>query len=87
MLGANQTLAYEPWPKWSEDAIKESTITIPVQINGKLRARVEVPADADAQTIEDAALAEKKIAELLDGKTIVKKIVAPGKMVNFVVKG
>lgn len=87
LLGATNTLAYEPWPTWSEEALKESSITIPVQINGKLRARVDIPADADATATENAALAEPKIAAQLQGKTIVKKIVVPGKMVNFVVKG
>ena len=86
LLGGAKTLAYEPWPVWDEEAIKESSVTIPVQVNGKLRSRLELPADSDAAATEAAALGDSKIASLLDGKTIVKKIVIPGKMVNFVVK-
>ncbi len=85
-LGHDKTLAYEPWPTWDEDAIKESTIEVPISIGGKLRSKITVPADCDAAMLEQAALADPKIAELLAGKQIVKKIIVPGKMVNFVVK-
>ena len=87
LLGGEKTLAYEQWPTWDENAIKESLVTIPVQVNGKLRARLELAADADAAATEAAALADARIAALVEGKTIVKKIVIPGKMVNIVVKG
>ena len=86
LLGGAQTLAYEPWPTWDEEAMKESCVVIPIQVNGKLRSRLELPVDADAAATEVAALGDSKIASLLDGKTIIKKIVIPGKMVNFVVK-
>ncbi|MBN1394510.1 MAG: leucine--tRNA ligase [Pirellulales bacterium] len=86
LLGRTGSLAYEPWPKYDETAIKEETIEVPVQICGKLRGRIEVPAGADKETMESAARAEPKIAELLAGKTVVKAIVVPGRMVNFVVK-
>ena len=58
-----------------------------MQVNGKLRARITVPADADAATLEAAARADEKVAALLEGKTIKKVIVVPGKLVNFVVAG
>ena len=64
----------------------EDTVEVPVQINGKLRGRIQVPADADKAALEAAARADAKIAELLAGKTVVKAIVVPGRMVNFVVK-
>ncbi len=86
LLGHEPTLAYEPWPGFDEAAIKESTVEIPISINGKLRSKITVAADCDAATLEQTALAEPKIAEQLTGKTVVKKIVVPGKMVNFVVK-
>ena len=86
LLGHDKTLAYEPWPKFDEAAIKEDTVEIPVQILGKLRSKVSVPADADNATIEAAAKADPRIAELLEGKTIVKAIIVPGRLVNFVVK-
>ena len=85
-LGHAQTLAYEPWPEFDEALLKEDTIEIPVQINGKLRGRIVVAAGADRAAMEAAARADEKIAELLAGKTVVKTIVVPGKMVNFVVK-
>ena len=86
LLGASTTLAYEPWPTWCENALRESAVVVPVQINGKVRARIEVAADADADAMEAAALADEKIAAAVEGKTIVKKIIVPGKMVNLVVK-
>jgi leucyl-tRNA synthetase len=85
-LGHKTTLAYEPWPSFDEAALKEDTIEVPVQINGKLRGRIQVPAEADRAALESAARSEPKIAELLTGKTVVKTIVVPGRMVNFVVK-
>ena len=63
------TLAYEPWPTFDEALIKEDTIEVPVQINGKLRGRIQVPADTDAAALEAAARGDPKIAELLAGKT------------------
>ena len=85
-LGHAQTLAYEPWPECDEALLKEDTIEIPVQINGKLRSRIVVAAGADQATMEAAARADAKIAGLLAGKTLVKTIVVPGKMINFVIK-
>jgi leucyl-tRNA synthetase len=86
LLGHNQSLTYEPWPEFEERWTKDSEIEIPVQILGKLRGKVVVPADADQAAIETAAKNDPKIAELLAGKTIVKTIVVAGKLVNFVVK-
>jgi len=85
-LGHQKSLAYEPWPSFDEAAIKEETIEVPVQINGKLRGRVTVAADADAAATEAAARADARIAELLSGKTVVKVIAVSGRLVNFVVK-
>jgi leucyl-tRNA synthetase len=85
-LGHPTTLAYEPWPAYDEAMLREDTVEIPVQINGKLRGRIWVPTGSNAPTIETAARTDPRIAELLDGKTVVKAIVVPGRMVNFVVK-
>ena len=85
-LGHSTTLAYEPWPTFDEAALKEDTVEVPVQISGKLRGRIQVPADSDKQALESAARNDPKIAELLAGKTVVKAIIVPGRMVNFVVK-
>jgi len=83
----NTTLAYENWPKFDPALAREDTIEIPVQVNGKLRAKVPVAAEADAKTLEAAARADERIAELLAGKVIVKAVVVPGRLVNFVIKG
>ncbi len=85
-LGHGATMAHESWPTWEEALIKEDTIEVPVQVNGKLRAVVAIAADADNAALEAAARANPKIADLLAGKTLVKKIVVPGRLVNFVVK-
>jgi leucyl-tRNA synthetase len=86
LLGHKKSLTYEPWPKADAAWLKEDTVEVPVQVNGKLRSRVVVAAEADAATIEAAARADERTAELLTGKQIVKVIVVPGKLVNFVVK-
>ncbi|HZL88704.1 MAG TPA: leucine--tRNA ligase [Pirellulaceae bacterium] len=86
LLGHAKTLAYEPWPSYDEALTKDAEIEIPIQILGKLRSKVTVPADSDQETIVTAAKADARIAELLAGKEIVKTIVVPGKLVNFVVK-
>jgi leucyl-tRNA synthetase len=86
ILGHENTLAYEPWPTYDPALLKEEAIEIPVQISGKLRGRVIVPADADGPAIEAAARADERIAALLDGKTVVKVVIVPGKLINFVVR-
>ncbi|HEY5312729.1 MAG TPA: class I tRNA ligase family protein [Pirellulales bacterium] len=86
LLGHDQTLAYEPWPEYDEAAIREDTIEVPVQVLGKLRSRVSVAADATPADIEAAARADARIQELITGKTVVKVVVVPGRLVNFVVK-
>ncbi|MDO4587283.1 MAG: leucine--tRNA ligase [Planctomycetia bacterium] len=86
LLGHSSSLAYENWPIWDEAALVESTVIIPVQVNGKLRNKLEMPANVDAETMEQQAKSDTKVASWLEGKTIVKKIIVPGKMINFVVK-
>lgn len=86
LLGNQSSLAYQPWPKHDPSLLVLSEIEIPVQINGKLRSKINVPADADAAALEQFALANEKVIELLTGKEIVKKIIVPGRLVNFVVK-
>lgn len=87
LLGHDGTLAYATWPTWDESHLKLDSIEIPVQIKGKMRAKVSVPADADAATILAAAKADPKIAELIAGKEMIKEIVVPGRLVNLVPKG
>jgi leucyl-tRNA synthetase len=84
-LGHGETLAYEPWPSYDPALLRDDTIEIPVQLNGKLRGRITVPADADREAIEAAARADQRIAPVLEGKAVRKVIVVPGKLINFVV--
>jgi leucyl-tRNA synthetase len=86
VLGHDQTLAYEPWPAYDEALTKEDTIEIPVQIKGKLRGRIRVSAQATAEQMEQTARSDPRVAEWIEGKEIVKVVVVPGRMVNFVVK-
>ena len=85
-LGHDGSIAYEPWPAYDEAMLTVASVEMSVQINGKNRARITVPADADNDTVLAAALAEPRIAELTAGKNVIKKIVVPGRLVNLVVK-
>ena len=84
-LGHPDSLATEPFPEPDPAWLVEETVEIPVQVNGKVRARVVVPADADEATIEETARADAKIAELVDAATVRRVVVVPGRLVNFVV--
>ncbi len=85
VLGGKETLAYEPWPAFDPALVKEAEIEIPVQINGKVKAKLLVPADADAATLERLALADEKVIEQLAGKPVKKVIAKPRQMVSIVV--
>ncbi len=86
LVGKPNTLAYEPWPQFDDALTQEDTIEIPVQLNGKLRTKIQVAKDIGKDDLEAAARADEKIAKDLDGKQVVKLIVVPGRLVNFVVK-
>jgi leucyl-tRNA synthetase len=77
-------LALQPWPQWDESALIESEVEVVVQVNGKLRDRVTMAADADHAAHEATALASAKVLEHTTGKTIRKVIVIPRKLVNIV---
>lgn len=84
--GATAGLAcVQAWPMVDPGLLVDDEIEVPVQVNGKLRGRVVVPAKADAKTVESIALADEKIAAAIEGKPVKKVIVVPGKMVNFIV--
>ncbi len=83
-LGHDDTLAYEPWPAYDERLARDEEVEIGVQINGKLKARVMVSADADEDSIKARALAEERVSSALKGKTIRKVIVVKGRLVNVV---
>jgi leucyl-tRNA synthetase len=85
-LGHKQTLAYEPWPTYDPALLAVDEVEIPVQVNGKLKARVMVPAGLDAKALEQAVLAHEEVQALLTGKTVRRVIVpARGGLVNIVV--
>jgi leucyl-tRNA synthetase len=73
-----------PWPSFDPAKLSDDTVEIPVQVLGKLRSKITVSADADAKTMEAAALADEKIQQFIEGKTVRKVIVVPGRLVNIV---
>jgi leucyl-tRNA synthetase len=84
-LGNAGSLAHHDYPEVIEDWLVESSIELPVSVNGKVRGRIVVEVGADAATLEAAARADDKVAALLEGATVRKVIAVPDKMVNFVV--
>jgi leucyl-tRNA synthetase len=85
LLGHEQSLAFEAWPEHDPAKLVSESIEYPVQVNGKVRGRVTVAADADEDTIREAALGDEKIRPHVEGKTVRKFIVVKGKLVNVVV--
>jgi leucyl-tRNA synthetase len=83
-LGHGKSISLQPWPVADDRYLVDSTVEVVVQIMGKVRGRIMVPAGADAKAIESAALADEKIAPQLAGKTVRKVVVVPGKLVNIV---
>jgi len=86
MLGEKGSLLKASWPKYDAALAKEEELQIPVQVNGKLRSRIVVPADAAEDFVVARALADEKVQSFIAGKQIVKKIFVPGKLLNFVVR-
>ena len=86
LLGHEDSLAYQPWPTYDESLLETSTVDVPVQVNGKLRGKVTVATDADGDAIQSAAEADESVQRYLADRDVVKVIVVPGRMVNFVVK-
>ncbi|MGX9788789.1 leucine--tRNA ligase [Mycobacterium sp. MMS18-G62] len=84
-LGHDTSLAHGPFPVADPQYLVEDTVEFPVQVNGKVRGKITVAADADADTLEAAALADEKVQAFLDGATPRKVIVVPGRLVNLVV--
>ncbi|GAB3700732.1 leucine--tRNA ligase [Corynebacterium nasicanis] len=85
-LGHTSTVAFEPFPEVDEQWLVDDEIELPVQINGKVRARVMVPADAPQEAVLARVLEEPRVAAAVEGKNLIKQIVVPGRMVNLVVK-
>ncbi len=86
MLGNTNTIAYENWPTYDEDKTKEEKRKIAVQINGKVRATIEVEENDTNEKIKAKALEEENVKKYIENKTIVKEIIIPNKIVNLVIK-
>ena len=86
IMGHDNTIAYEPWPVYDESKTVDDSVEVAVQINGKLRATILLPVDCSKEDAIATAKADPKIAEQIEGKTIVKEISVPGKIVNIVVR-
>jgi leucyl-tRNA synthetase len=86
MLGQSGGIWKEKWPEYREDLTKEEQIEIPVQINGRLRGKILVGGGMSDDETAELALKDPRIAMLLDGKQVVKTVVAPKKLVNIVVR-
>jgi leucyl-tRNA synthetase len=84
-LGKRGTTYQTDWPSYDPEIAKADIATIVLQINGKVRDRMEVPADLSAKDVEEMALANERVQSMLDGRPVRKVIVVPGKLVNIVV--
>jgi leucyl-tRNA synthetase len=87
LLGRQESLADAAWPAFDPAVASEEEITIVIQINGKVRSRITLPADEEGENIKTLALAEERIASLTAGKTIIKVVYVPKKLVNIVISG
>jgi leucyl-tRNA synthetase len=84
-IGHRASLAYEPWPAFDPQLVRDETVEIGVQVNGRVRGTIVVAADADDETARAAALAEERVRAHVEGKTVKKFIYVKGKIVNFIV--
>jgi len=85
-VGRKGGIVFAPWPAFDPAVARAEEVVIPVQVNGRVRGRVTVPADSTEDGIRDAALADTAVAAHLAGKSVLKVIVAKGKLVSIVVK-
>jgi leucyl-tRNA synthetase len=83
-LGGTGSITYEAWPVWDEAQLVENEVEIVVQVNGKLKAKMTIPANSNGQDMEQIALKEEVVQQSIEGKTIRKVITVPGKLVNIV---
>jgi leucyl-tRNA synthetase len=84
--GPMRSLAYEPWPLFDPDLVRDDFVEIGVQVNGKLRGTIRISVDADEQAAREAALAEERVRAQLEGKTVKKFIYVRGKIASFIVE-
>lgn len=87
ILGHREAIIDAAWPAVDEAALKQDKIELMVQVNGKLRARIAVPAEADQKAVEVIAFAEENVLRFTEGKEVRKVILVPGRLLNIVVAG
>lgn len=85
MLGHETSLVAAKWPEFKADVAKADEIVVPVQVNGKVRSRLTVPAGTSDEELQKLALADPQVAKYLEGKTVKKVVVVNGKLVSVVV--
>ena len=85
-IGGAGLVSLAPWPEFDEKKTVDDTVKVPVQINGKVKSVIDLSKDSDKDAALAAARSDPKVSEAIDGKTVVKEIVVPGKIINIVVK-
>ena len=86
ILGHETTITYQPWPSYDESLLEAAVVEIVLQVNGKVRAKVEIPKDLSKEEMEQMALANDSVKTVIEGKEIKKVIAVPQKLVNIVAK-
>ena len=86
IMGHDDTIAYEKWPTYDEAQLVEDTVEIVVQVNGKIKTKLNIAKDEDKESVLAKAKADGNVAKVIEGKNVVKEIVVPNKLVNIVVK-
>jgi leucyl-tRNA synthetase len=86
VLGHQESIAYVTWPKSDPEKMKIESVEIPVQVNGKVRAKVHMPMGIDNEQAQRLAMSNQRVIEMLEGKQVLKVVIVPGKMINLVVK-
>lgn len=86
ILGGRSMLATGPWPQWDETIAREKMIEIPIQVNGKIRSRLQVPADTSNEVLEKLVYNDETVKTWMAGKTVIKLVIVPNRLINLVVK-
>jgi leucyl-tRNA synthetase len=84
-LELGEDILASPWPQADEEALVTDEIELVIQVNGKLRSRVSVPADADERTVREIALADNNVVRHVGDKAVKKVVVVPGRLINIVI--
>jgi leucyl-tRNA synthetase len=85
-LGKGRSIYFESWPKWEEELLQTERIVLPIQVNGKVRGTVEVPADANEEEIKEEVLKLERVRKYLEGKQLKRFIVVPKRLISIVVE-